>query len=96
MPRPLLLIFLLAATSGCRFGAAQEARLPLDGPTFRVQCNYEFANCQRAAEANCRGPYEPITRQNCPRCGKLVPSRPEKNAPVQQPSYRGTLYYRCS
>jgi hypothetical protein len=68
----------------------------MDGPTFRVQCHYEFANCQRQAEATCHGRYLPITRQNCPRCGKLVPARPEKNAPLLRPGYRGTLYYRCS
>lgn len=91
-----LAFILLASAAACRVTAAQEVRLPMDGPTFRVQCHYEFANCQRQAEAACHGRYEAITRKNCPRCGKSVPATPEKNAPVLRPGYRGTLYYRCS
>ena len=86
---------LIAATSGCRFTAVAEVRLPLQGPNFRVECNYAFANCQHAAAAHCHKRYEPITRKNCPGCGKLVPPTPERNAPVQMPGYHGTFYFRC-
>ena len=72
-----------------------EVFLPIEGPTFEVECRYELANCARAAKQKCGGEYEPITRKNCLACGRQVPRTPEQNARVQMPGYRGTLYFRC-
>jgi hypothetical protein len=73
-----------------------EVTLPVPGPTFLVECNYEFANCSRKAQETCpRGRFEQITRKSCPACSKDVPLYPQTNAVIQQPGYRGKLYFRC-
>ncbi len=92
----MLLITILLGASGCRVASPRALRLPTEGPTFVVECNYEFANCRRYAEEHCPGRrMEEITRKNCPRCGKVVPANPQSNARIQSPGYHGTLYYRC-
>jgi hypothetical protein len=96
VPNLLSLALLLLFTSGCRITTWKEVQLPTEGPTFRVECRYEFNNCAREAARRCpRGRYEQLTRKNCPRCGRLVPLNPQANAPIQMSSYYGTLYYRC-
>lgn len=96
--RPLLSLALLAlGIAGCRIVASSEVQLPSDGPTYLVKCNYEFRNCKREAERQCKGRFEQLTRKNCPRCDKKLqlPATPEKDVPQLRPGYRGTLYYRC-
>jgi hypothetical protein len=83
------------ALSGCRVVSFAKVVLPTEGPTYLVECNYEFANCAKRATKQCEGGFEQLTRKNCPRCGTLVPPNPQKNASVQMPGYRGQLYFRC-
>jgi hypothetical protein len=89
-------IVLALFAGGCRIISFTEVRLPTEGPTFVVQCNYELANCLERAAQQCDGDFEQITRKNCPRCGDLVPINPQRPLPYQLTSYRGTLYFRCS
>ena len=93
--RPPLALVLLTLFSGCRISAFREVRLPTEGPTFFVACNYELANCLRRAEEACGGNYEQVTRKNCPRCKKPVPLNVQTAPFVTPPNYRGTLYFRC-
>lgn len=89
-------VLLLLGLGACRIISHGEVQLPYPGPTFRVDCHYEFDNCRHFAEKACpEGHFEEITRGNCPKCSLAVPRYPQKNAVIQQPSYRGTLFYRC-
>ena len=93
--RPFGLLLLLAAVGGCRIASAAEVALPTSGPTFRVTCRYELANCLRYAQKHCREGFEQITRKSCPQCGRNVPIAPLTEPPIQKPGFEADLYYRC-
>ncbi len=64
-------------------------------PALRIECNYDFANCERKARQVCDGSYERIGAGDlsCKDCGwdPPAPYPPAEGNNV----YKGTLYVRC-
>ncbi|HEX5655918.1 MAG TPA: hypothetical protein VFX59_01935 [Polyangiales bacterium] len=90
------------ALAGC-LAKARPERLPDGRQALRIECNYNFANCERKARRECHGDYERVGvgSKGCKDCGgwrdPLYPQRPKDNisTPEGDHVYRGVLYVRC-
>jgi hypothetical protein len=86
----LLLASCLAKVKPVRMPDGQEA--------LRIECNYDFANCERKARRECDGDYERVTQGNmsCKDCGTDWPSHDAfRPKPEGNNVYKGVLYVRC-